>query len=317
MKNKFHVAASVEGASVQEMQERGQPAHVAALPLQRGAPTLAARIERVYPDMPPSEKVVADLLLDAPGRLATHSATELAALARSSKAAVTRCIRRLGYRSFALAHEEARQAQQWGSPLYLSAGGTSAEHARPSGLDAHVAADIELLNKTRDALAGRDLEAAARALADAHRVVVLGFRNSHLLAGFARTQLGLLRPNVELVPTAGETLAEGLAELGPSDVVLAVGFRRRVPIFVRALQAAHRAGARIVYLTDPSGSVAPRTATWTLRCHCRGASLFDSYVGALSVLNYLATLVAGHLGEPARKRLQDVERVHGELGDLV
>ncbi|HEY5632136.1 MAG TPA: MurR/RpiR family transcriptional regulator [Burkholderiaceae bacterium] len=313
MKKKFQLVPPAKDASASDEQDRGQPARRRAH--ERAAPALAARIEQAYAAMPPSEKSVANLLLESPGRLATHSATELASLARSSKAAVTRCMRRLGYESFALARADARQAQQWGSPLYLAAVGEAS--ARRSDLDAHVAADVEILNKTRDALSEDDLTAAAHALAGARRVVVLGFRNSHLLAGFARAQLGLLRPNVELVPTAGETLAEGLAELGRSDVVLALGFRRRVPTFVRALEVAHRAGARIVYVTDPSGSVAPRTATWTLRCHCRGASLFDSYVGAISVLNYLAARVASLVGEPARKRLQDVERMHGELGDLI
>ncbi len=230
---------------------------------------------------------------------------------------MTRCIRRLGYRDFAQARTESRQAQQWGSPLYLASASRVSDAGDRSGLRAHLDADIALLERTRDDLADDDLKAAARALAGARRVVVLGFRNSHLLAGFARAQLGLLRPGVELVPTAGETLAEGLAQIDHEDVVLALGFRRRVPTFVRALEAAHRAGARILYITDPSGSVSPRTATWTLRCHCRGASLFDSYVGALSVLNYLAALVAELLGDPARKRLHDVERIHGELGDLV
>ncbi len=283
----------------------------------RRAITLAMRIERSYPDMPPSEKCVADVLLDSPGRLAAYSATELAEYAKASKAAVTRCIRRLGYSSFAQARSEARGALQWGSPLYLADGNGRTVAAASPGLEAHFAADVEILNRTCSALSESELLAAAQAVATARRVVVIGYRNSHLLAGFARTQLGLLRPGVELVPTAGETLAEGFAELGREDIVVAVGFRRRVPIFMRAIEAAHIAGARILYLTDPGGSVAPRTATWTLRCHCRGASLFDSYVGALSVLNYLANLVAKILGEPARKRLQNVERMHGELGDLV
>lgn len=279
--------------------------------------SLAARIEGCYAELPPSEKAVADLLLDAPGRLALHSATEIAVLAGASKAAVTRCLQRLGYRSFAQARAEVRDAQQWGSPLYLAEPVADAESAGSRSLDAHVAADIELLRRTRASLDDDALQAAARALARARRVVVIGFRNSQLLAGYARTQLGLLRPGVELLPGFGETLAEGLAELGGDDLVVAIGFRRRVPMFDRALDAAQRAGAQVLYLTDPGGGAAARAATWTVRCHCRGASMFDSYVAAFSVLVHLATLLAHVLGEPARKRLQRIERMHGELGDLV
>jgi DNA-binding MurR/RpiR family transcriptional regulator len=313
-------------------QDRGHGLPATRLAAEPPSATLSARIERSYETMPPSEQLVADLLLDFPGRLATHSATEIASLARSSQAAVTRCIRRLGYRDFAQAKREAREAQRWGSPLYLDADsaervasrGSSRPGRRPgaggerrAALDAHFAADAQLLVRTREALSDADLAAAAQSIASARRVVVLGYRNSHVLAAYARSQIDLLRAGVELAPRAGETLAEVLVGLGPQDVVIAIGFRRRVPSFVHALRVAHQSGARTLLVTDPGGALGSQPATWTLSCHCRGASLFDSYVAAMSVLNYLGALVASLLGESARKRLQQAERLHRELGELV
>ena len=55
----------------------------------------------MYALLPGSELVVADLLLNHLGRLATHSATELAADAGASKAAVTRLMQRLDFASYA------------------------------------------------------------------------------------------------------------------------------------------------------------------------------------------------------------------------
>ena len=311
-------------------QDRGHGAAPSGRATARQRSALSTRIERSYDALPPSERAVADLLLDFPGRLATHSATEIAALAGTSQAAVTRCIKRLGYTNFTQARREARDAQRWGSPLYLDA--DSAERAgaqgpqrardragrgRSAALDAHFAADAQLLTRTRDALSDADLRAAAQAIAGARRVVVLGYRNSHVLASYLRAQIDLLRPGVELAPRSGETLAEALVDLGAHDAVVAIGFRRRVPAFVQALRVAHQSGARVLYLTDPGGALAGGSATWTLGCHCRGASLFDSYVAAMSVLNYLSALVASLLGERARKRLQQAERLHRELGELV
>lgn len=277
--------------------------------------SLEARVHQCYETLPPSERSVADLILNFPGRLATHSATELAAFAGASKAAVTRLIRRLGYATYAEARNQARVAQQWGSPIYLDRANGQVVESR-STLDAHVAADAAILHSTQRSLDALELDDAARALARARRVVVIGFRNSAPMAAYAQAQIGLVRGAVELAPMAGETLSERLVGLGQGDVLLAVGFRRRVPAFVTALRVAHEAGARVVLITDPDGAAALGSATWTLRCHCRGASMFDSYVAAISVLNYLATQVAHELGEPARKRLQEVEKLHGEFGDL-
>ena len=110
-------------------------------------------------------------------------------------------------------------------------------------LASHAAADQQILARTVGALSDHDLDGTVGALASARRVVVIGFRNSAWLAMYARSQFGLLRPGVELAPLPAETLAEGLAGLGPQDLVLAIGFRRRVPAFAAALAAARGAGA--------------------------------------------------------------------------
>lgn len=277
--------------------------------------TLESRIRACYGSLPGSEIGVADVLLNHPGRLTTHSATELAAYAGASKAAVTRLIQRLGFASYAAARTEARDAQQWGSPVYLEAGAPTPGGPRAAFAE-HVAADQQILARTLGALSDSDLDAAVDALAQARRVVVIGFRNSAWLSMYARSQLGLLRPGVELAPLPTETLAEGLVGLGREDLVLAMGFRRRVPAFAAALQAARAASARILLVTDPSGAADLRLADWTLTCHCRGASMFDSYVGAVSVLNFLAAQLAQVLGDTGRQRLQGVEALHGRLGDL-
>jgi DNA-binding MurR/RpiR family transcriptional regulator len=99
------------------------------------------------------------------------------------------------------------------------------------------------------------------ALAGARRVVVLGFRNSAWLALYARIQLGLLRPAVDLAPLPSQTLSESLVGLGRGDVILAVGMRRRVPSFAAAIQAARDEGVRIVLLTDPTGQPMCRVPT--------------------------------------------------------
>lgn len=284
----------------------------------RPAPdSLDKRLSACYEGLPNSERLVADLLLDFPAHLATHSATEVARLSGASKAAVTRLIQRLGYTSYAQARTDVRSAQQWGSPIYLDIR-TAAPHASGgSTIEAHIAADAEILRKTLENLNQAQLDAIVTTLRDARRVLVIGHRNSALLATYMRSQLGLLRSGVELAPMHGETLAEGLYGLGPDDLLLAVGFRRRVPAFLSALEIARRSGVRILLLTDPSGAAMARNTNWVIPCHCRGASIFDSYVAAVSLINYLASQLAAQLGPVGRARLREIEQLHEELGDLV
>jgi DNA-binding MurR/RpiR family transcriptional regulator len=279
------------------------------------AVALESRIRACYESLPGSEASVADVLLNHPGRLATHSATELAADAGVSKAAVTRLIQRLGYDSHAAARNEARLARQWGAPLYLQTDAPLGEGHKAAYAE-HMAADQQSLAHTLHGLDEAALQGSVQALSGARRVVVLGFRNSAWLALYARIQLGLLRPAVDLAPLPSQTLAESLVGLGKGDVMLAVGMRRRVPGFAAAIEAARAEGVRIVLLTDPTGVADVPGADWTLGCHCRGAAMFDTYVAAVSVINFLAAQVAAQLGTAARQRLQGVERWHGRLGDM-
>jgi DNA-binding MurR/RpiR family transcriptional regulator len=279
-------------------------------------PTLESRIRGCYETLPGSERRVADLLLNHPGRLAMHSATELALEVGASKAAVTRLIQRLGYSGYAQARAEVRDAQRWGSPVYLDEAGAPQGPGRRAAYAEHVAADQQILARTVGALTEADLDGTVAALAHARQVVVIGFRNSAWLAMYARSQFGLVRPGVDLAPLPTETLAEGLAGLGPQDLLFAVGFRRRVPSFSAALRAARAAAVPIALLTDPSGAADQREVDWSLTCHCRGAAMLDSYVGAVSVINFLAAQLALVSGEAGRARLGEVERWHQRLGDL-
>ena len=110
----------------------------------------------------------------------------------------------------------------------------------------------------------------------------------------------------------GATLAEGMAGLGPEDLLIAVGFRRRVPAFATALGIARRCRTPTAVLTDPSGAALAGEARWVLTAHCRGAAIFDSYVAGVSLINHLASQLAQRLGARARTRLRAIEALHGE-----
>ena len=273
------------------------------------------RIEQHYERLPDSERRLADVILDFPGDMASYSATELAALAGVSKAAATRFFRRLGFDSYSEARRQAREVQEWGSPLYLHAKGT---FAGDSGLrlEAHLQDSLRLLTRTFENLSSSDLEAIVEAIVSAKRVWLLGFRNSHILASYARSQLILIRDNVHLLPMGGEMLAEYLAGLSEGDLLLVVGVRRRLRRLQQAMQHARNSGALILYITDPTASETARLADWTLRCEVRSASLFDNYVAVMGLLHFLCTAVAEKTGEAGHARLKRVEKLHEKLAEF-
>src|SRR5690606_2398115 len=137
--------------------------------------SLEKRIEAHYESLPPAERRLGDLLLRFPGDIANFSATELAEMAGTSKAAATRLFRRLGYESFNELREEIRNASSWGSPIYI------AEEVPPSNNRGSIVAeqlrrDYENLSRTLESIAPADLADIVKALASARQVAVIGFR---------------------------------------------------------------------------------------------------------------------------------------------
>jgi len=279
--------------------------------------SLEKRMQDSIGEMPATEQRIAELLLHSPGLLVTHTATELAALAATSKAAVSRFIHRLGYRSFTEARRQARQAQDWGSPLYLG----QEPQDQPSSLVAkwaqHAMSDNANLDKTQRAQDRETLSFSIERLAKARRVVCLGYRNSALHARYAATQLTLLRDDVTLSTDTSDHLATTLYGLDQEDLVMVVALRRRVPLLLQALDLLEDQGVPVLLITDPSGLAIAKRSHHVLTCHCQSNGLFDSYAASMSLLNFLINETAQTLGQSARARLRDIEALHQNLDDLV
>ncbi|MGH8845523.1 MAG: MurR/RpiR family transcriptional regulator, partial [Advenella sp.] len=70
------------------------------------------RLKEIYETLPHSERLLADLLLDFPGVLATHAMSEVVQRAKTSNAAATRLVKRLGYKNVQEIRKQVRQARE-------------------------------------------------------------------------------------------------------------------------------------------------------------------------------------------------------------
>ena len=97
---------------------------------------------------------------------------------------------------------------------------------------------------------------------------------------------------MSLLPISGQTVSEELSDLAADDAILAFGFRRRPPALRRILGIAAAAKARTILLGNSSLGEVGKAADVVFRCFSRGARLFNSYVAAMSLVNYLGSDVA-------------------------
>ncbi|MBA3034579.1 MAG: MurR/RpiR family transcriptional regulator [Gammaproteobacteria bacterium] len=269
----------------------------------------------VYDRLPPGEQKLADTTLSRLNDLASYSATELALSAKVSKATAVRFFRRIGYQSFGQVRRQARAEAHLASPLYALAGINPKERATDA-LSKHVGSDIRNLTETFQRQDARQFERAVSLLAEAPRVRVIGMRNGQFVAQHAAYLLAQLRDDVASMPGASMTLAEDLASLDKRDVLVVVDFRRRAAMLPTIVNAARGLGVNLVFISGPGMSALSRPGDIALQCLTEGAAVFDSYVAAISIVNYLATAVAKQLEKHSRKRLEVIEALHESLEDL-
>lgn len=278
-------------------------------------PSLEARIREVYDALTENETRLADVILAAPGEVATHTAAELSALAGISPATTTRFFRRLGYTSHEMARRQARDAQRAGSPLYLQR-----LQPKANGLDqlvqSHLDNEVANLSDSYRALDLKVLPAVVTRMANARRLAFLGYRHSQPIAASMYRNLVEVRGGLQLLPAAGDTLAEWLGEYGPQDMVVCIGLRRRVPQLATAMEALAGMGVPMVYISDVIVGKPGKFAKWIIRCHTKGLLMFDSNTAVSAVANLLYSLVAKEIADTRSDHLEKVELMHQALREL-
>jgi len=274
-------------------------------------------VHKVYSQLSDRERLVADLVLETPGEISMYPASELARLVGVSNSTVTRFVRRTGFNNYEEMRRSAREARNWGSPLFLA---QQADHAPRESAENRLVQfaeqEIKLLQRTLGDLTPSRVDEIATALAEAHNLGFMGFRNSYYFAAYARWQFIQFRDKTRMIPGSGETVAERIADLGEGDVVLVVGVRRIVGILKRYLEAISNTGASVLLITDPSARGIPAIARWTITCPVENSHVFDSYSGVLAVLRLLAFETFEKIGKPGREYMQKIEARHEELAEF-
>ncbi|MCR6030601.1 SIS domain-containing protein [Nocardioides sp. zg-579] len=262
------------------------------------------RIARHHGSLSPQERKAAATLLEHLDDLATYRAAELAALAGVSKATMSRLFRSLGFADFDEVREHLRALRSAGEPRRVDGSPDLAVHAAAEG------------DAIARAVHQPALREAARVLGSARRLLVVGWRNSHPVALHLRQQLVQARPAVALAPLPGQVMGEELADLGPGDGVVVLGFRRRPRGFAELLDAARATGAAVVLVADPTAlPLAERVDVW-VECPVQSGLAFDSYAAAMSVVSVLADAVLSARGRPARDRVGAISRTYDLLGEV-
>ena len=274
---------------------------------------LQMRIEEKYRDLSKGQKRVAEYVLDNYDKAVFLTAARLGEVVGVSESTVVRFATQLGYKGypeFQKALEElVRNRLNSIQRMKVTYGRISQSQI----LETVLQSDIEKIKQTLNGIDHSAFNQAIDTILNARKIYVLGIRSCAPLAAFMSFYLNLLCDNVIAVNTnSSSEIFEQLIRIGEEDVIIGISFPRYSQRTLKALEFASKRKAKIITLTDSVHSPINIYSSCNLIARSDMASIVDSLVAPLSVVNALIVALCMKKQEKVIGTLETLEQIWGE-----
>lgn len=159
--------------------------------------------------------------------------------------------------------------------------------------------DIDKIRRTIEEISHEDFDNAIKVLSKAKEIYVFAVRSTSALASFLGYYLQLIFGNVHIINTTSKSSTyENLFRISEDDVMIGISFPRYSTTAVEAMEFARERKADVIAITDSMASPLVECANHILIARSDMASVVDSLVAPLSLIN--ALIVACVLSEKER-----------------
>lgn len=170
--------------------------------------------------------------------------------------------------------------------------------------------DIDNIKRTLETVSHADFERAVEKIVAAKNIYIIGVRSSSSLATFLNFYFRLMFDNVRFVQTtSGSEMFEHILRIGAGDVMIAISFPRYSARLVNAVDYANAQGADVIAITDSTLSPIAAHASEILVSQSDMASIVDSLVAPLSIINALIVAVARSMQDSLAETFDKLERI--------
>ncbi len=273
--------------------------------------TVGERLAARADSLTTTEKELASHLVKHPELWGFSATTELAAAIGVHRSTLVRFAQGLGYTGFPDLREAVRAdyLRTVSAPLEL----TNARSGTPFGdlIRSVYERELQNLRQTYEHVDANVLEAAARDIAGAEKVMVFGRRFSFTIAMHTSLLLRSLRPHVRLAPDPGGSSVDEFFDLDASDAALVFSLRRHSPEVQRAIDFLAMRGVATTLVTDAAPVTSVPEGIKVLHAYIGSTSTLDSFTSLVSLGHAIATVVSSLLGgaDERQTKLEDA-RAH-------
>ncbi len=173
--------------------------------------------------------------------------------------------------------------------------------------------DIDKIKRTIEEVSREDFKKTVSAIINAENIYVFGVKSASYIASFFAYYLDLIFGNVHILDSTSKTTTyEKLFRISDRDVMIGISFPRYSTMAVDAMNFAHERGAEVVAITDSMISPLVTNADEVLLARSDIASVVDTLVAPLSLINALLVAIVIDRKADIIKTFSDLEEVWKE-----
>ena len=274
---------------------------------------LTSRINECYGSLSKGQKILATYITDNYDKAVFLTAAKMGQVVGVSESTVVRFATHLGYKGypeFQKALEEmVRNKLNSIQRMEVTYGRISQSHI----LETVLQSDQEKIKDTLEHIDEHAFELAVDTIIKAKHIYIVGIRSCAPLAAFMAFYFNLMFENVTLLQTNNSSeLFEQMVRISKDDVIIGISFPRYSMRTLKAMEFANNRNAKVITLTDSVHSPMNLYSSCNLIARSDMASIVDSLVAPLSVINALIVAICMKKQKEVVSTLETLEKIWGE-----
>lgn len=274
---------------------------------------LTSRINECYGSLSKGQKILATYITDNYDKAVFLTAAKMGQVVGVSESTVVRFATHLGYKGypeFQKALEEmVRNKLNSTQRMEVTYGRISQSHI----LETVLQSDQEKIKDTLEHIDEHAFELAVDTIIKAKHIYIVGIRSCAPLAAFMAFYFNLMFENVTLLQTNNSSeLFEQMVRISKDDVIIGISFPRYSMRTLKAMEFANNRNAKVITLTDSVHSPMNLYSSCNLIARSDMASIVDSLVAPLSVINALIVALCMKKQGEVAKTLETLEDIWNE-----
>ena len=271
---------------------------------------LSNRINESYSKLSKGQKRLAAYIVDNYDKAVFLTAAKLGEIVGVSESTVVRFATHLGYKGYPEFQKALEELVKNKLNSIQRMEVTYGRINQSKILDTVLRSDAEKLHSTLSKIDENVFDLAVETILKAKHIYIIGIRSCAPLASFMAFYFNLIFENVHLIQTSSSSeIFEQMVRIGKEDVIIGISFPRYSMRTLKAMEFANNRNAKVITLTDSVHSPMNLYSSCNLIADSDMASIVDSLVAPLSVINALIVALCMKKQKEVAKTLTTLEEI--------